>query len=114
MAHLTAKLAYKKLVDRLNRCPQGAPPSELLFKILKMLFSEKEAEYVSLLPIKPFTAKKAAKIWKKSLSESQTILQNLAGRGMLVDTEKNSESIYTLPPPMAPTRLRRFPTAHGR
>ncbi|MDQ1351864.1 MAG: hypothetical protein QG657_2170 [Acidobacteriota bacterium] len=101
MAHVTMKESYKKLVDRLNRFPQGAPPSDLLYKILAMLFSEKEAGYVSLLPIKPFTAKKAAKIWKKNLAESQTILETLAGRGILVDAERNGESIYTLPPPMA-------------
>ncbi len=103
MAHLTMKQSYNKLADRLNRFPQGAPvtPSGLLFKILEMLFSEKEAEYVSLLPIKPFTAKKAAKIWKISLAESQTILETLAGRGILVDVERNGESVYTLPPPMA-------------
>jgi hypothetical protein len=52
----------------LNRFPQGAPPSELLYKILKMFFTEKEAGLVALLPIKPFTAKKAARIWKMNLS----------------------------------------------
>ena len=101
MAHLTMKESYKKLVDRLNRFPQGAPPSELLYQILEMLFSEKEAEYVSLLPIKPFTAKKAAKIWKKPLAESQSILETLADRGILADVERNGEAVYTLPPPMA-------------
>jgi len=95
------KESYKKLVDRLNRFPQGAPPSELLYQILEMLFSEKEAEYVSLLPIKPFTAKKAAKIWKKPLAESQSILETLADRGILADVERNGEAVYTLPPPMA-------------
>ena len=44
MAHHTLKTAYSDLVDRLNRFPQGAPPSELLNKILKVLFSDKEAE----------------------------------------------------------------------
>lgn len=101
MSHETVKEAYKSLVERLNRFPQGAPSSELLFKILAMLFSEKEAEYVSLLPIKPFTAKKAAKIWKTNPVESQKILDTLAGRGLLVDVEKNGELIYSLPPPMA-------------
>ena len=62
MAHRTLKPGYSGLMDRLNRFPQGAPPSELLNKILKMLFSEKEAGLVSLLPIKPFSAKKAAEI----------------------------------------------------
>ena len=64
MAHNTIKTSYANLSDRLNRYPQGAPPSKLLFEILKILFSEKEAELVSCLPIKPFTAKKASRIWK--------------------------------------------------
>ncbi|MEE4261513.1 MAG: (Fe-S)-binding protein, partial [Desulfobacteraceae bacterium] len=67
MAHNTIKSSYSKLAKRLNRFPQGAPPTELLFKILKMLFSEKEAELASLMPIKPFTAKKASRIWKMDL-----------------------------------------------
>jgi len=32
MAHHTNKPVYHQLVDRLNRFPQGAPPSELLDK----------------------------------------------------------------------------------
>lgn len=55
MAHHTAKGAYKKLEERLNRFPQGAPPSDTLYKILSMLFTEKEAALVAQLPIKPFS-----------------------------------------------------------
>ena len=65
MAHLTARSGYESLVDRLNQAPQGAPPSELLYAILKMLFSEEEAGLVALLPIKPFTVGKAAAVWKE-------------------------------------------------
>ncbi len=101
MAHHTIKSAYSQLVDRLNRFPQGATPSELLFKILKMLFSEREAELVSLLPIKPFTAEKASRIWKMELAETQNVLDRLAERAILVDMEHNGKSIYALPPPMA-------------
>ena len=56
MSHLTSRTAYSRLVDRLNLFPQGATPSELLHKILQMLFTENEAELVALLPIRPFTA----------------------------------------------------------
>ena len=63
MAHTTLKSGYASLVDRLNRFPQGAPPSEVLFKILAMLFSEREAGLVAQLPIRPFTAARAAKAW---------------------------------------------------
>ena len=56
MAHLAARTGYSALVERLNKSPQGAPPSELLYAILKMLMSEKEASLVALVPLKPFTA----------------------------------------------------------
>jgi len=101
MAHSTIKSDYSRLVDRLNHHPQGAPPSELLFKILTMLFSEKEAKLVSLMPVKPFTAKKASRLWKMDLTSTQKMLDELAGRAILVDIEQNGESIYALPPPMA-------------
>jgi len=101
MAHNVNKSGYSRLVDRLNRFPQGAPPSEHLYKILKILFRERESELVSLLPIKPFSAEKASHIWKMNLAKSQHILDELAGRALLVDIEINGKSIYTLPPPMA-------------
>lgn len=101
MAHLTSRSAYSRLVDRLNRFPQGAPPSDVLFKILGLLFSEREAGLVALLPIRPFTAAAAATIWKKPTSEARDLLEQLAGRGILLDAETDGEVRYTLPPPMA-------------
>jgi ferredoxin len=101
VSHLTLKSGYSDLVDRLNRFPQGAPPSESLYKILAMLFSEREAAIVALLPIKPFTAKQAARILKMDLTQTRKVLDELAGRAILVDFEHNGEWSYTLPPPMA-------------
>jgi ferredoxin len=102
MAHRTLKKSsYENLVDRLNRFPQGAPPSDTLYRILKILFSDKEAQLVSQLPIKPFTADVAAKVWKMGLTESRKVLEDLAGRAILVDIDINGVSHYVLPPPMA-------------
>lgn len=101
MAHKTVKSAYSHLSERLNRFPQGAPPSDLLFKILKMLFSENEAGLVAQLPIKPFTVEKAAGIWKMDITAARKVLDALAGRAILVDIEQNGDKVYTLPPPMA-------------
>jgi len=101
MAHLTTRSAYKNLVDRINQFPQGAPPSELLYKILEMLFTEKEAGFVASLPIKPFTAKVAAYLTKKSIIETRKILDELSSKGILLDVEQNGQPIYSLPPPMA-------------
>jgi len=101
MAHHTLKSSYQNLIERLNRFPQGAPPSIHLNKILKLLFTEKEADLVSLLPIKPFTTEKASKIWGLNMAETQNILDELAGRALLVDIEQSGKSEYCLPPPMA-------------
>lgn len=101
MSHITLKSGYTELVDRLNHFPQGAPPSDTLYKILQILFSEREAALVALLPIKPFTAKKAAEIWKMDLKEAQKVLDALASRAILLDIEANGKTTYTLPPPMA-------------
>ena len=101
MSHLTLKSGYTDLVDRLNRFPQGAPPSESLYRILSLLFSEREAAVVALLPIKPFTAKQASKILKMDLTETSKVLEDLAGRAILLDSEHHGETTYILPPPMA-------------
>lgn len=101
MGHITAKKNYEKLVRRLNRFPQGAPPTATLYKILEILFDPREAELVSKLPIQGFDAKEAAKRWELPLSESIEILDNLARRAILVDIVKDGKTTYVLPPPMA-------------
>jgi formate hydrogenlyase subunit 6/NADH:ubiquinone oxidoreductase subunit I len=101
MSHVTLKSGYTELVDRLNRFPQGAPPSETLYQILKILFSEREAGLVAQLPIKPFSAAQASRILKMDLAETRQALDALAGRAILVDTEHDGQTTYTLPPPMA-------------
>ena len=92
---------YKLLAERYNRFPQGAVASDLLFKILKILFSEREAGLVSLLPIKPFNVKKAAGIWKMGEKDAAKILNDLADKGLLLDAAENDDVIYSMPPPMA-------------
>ena len=101
MAHHTIKKGYTHLADRINKFPQGAPPSKLLFRILEMLMSEKEASLLSVLPIKPFDAKKASKIWNVNYKEARKILEQLAGRAILVDMQHDANTFYALPPPMA-------------
>jgi Na+-translocating ferredoxin:NAD+ oxidoreductase RNF subunit RnfB len=101
MAHTTLKTSYANLTERLNRFPQGAPPSDLLYKILQILFSEREAQLVAELPIRPFKAKRASRIWKLDLAETQKVLDELASRAILVDIQQNGETEYVLPPPMA-------------
>ncbi len=102
MAHATLRSGYASLVERLNRFPQGAPPSEVLYRILALLFSEREARLVALLPIRPFTAEQAARAWRVSEPEARATLDGLADRAILLDVEDpRGRPAYFLPPPMA-------------
>jgi len=100
MSHVTSK-SYIQLRDRLDKSPQGAPKSETLFKILEHLFTEREAQLVSVLPIASFTLEKAAMIWKLSEPDSEKALNGLADKGIIVDLTNNGRKAYVLAPPMA-------------
>ncbi|MBN1949059.1 MAG: 4Fe-4S binding protein [Candidatus Cloacimonetes bacterium] len=101
MAHHTLKSSYSELVRRINLLPQGAPSSELLYRILQIIFTEKEAGLIARLPVRPFSAERAARIWKIPLVETRKLLEAMAGKALLVDIEQNGEQLYVLPPPMA-------------
>ena len=102
MTHLqVGKSVYKNLEERINLLPMGAPPSETLYKILQVLFSEKEASLVAQLPIRPFTVKAASRIWKIDEVSSHKILDQLASRAILFDIDNKGTQQYMLPPPMA-------------
>lgn len=101
MGHLTTRDAYKNLEDRINWFTQGAPPSETLYKILQVLYTEKEAKWVAMLPVRSFTAKKAAKIWGTTEAKAEKFLNHLCEKALLVDSEYHGVRRYVMPPPMA-------------
>ena len=100
MGHLTSRDAYKNLEDRINWFTQGAPASPTLTKILEVLFTEKEARQVAMLPIRPFTLKKAASVWGISEAEAEKMLDGLCEKGLMVDSYNKGVRQFVLPPPM--------------
>ena len=100
MAHLAGVSAYARLSDRLNRFPQGAPPSELLFAILSCC-QRKGGRPGGAASIRPFTVADAARAWKMKSAAARAILDGLADRAILVDMPQNGTQFYCLPPPMA-------------
>ena len=101
MAHRTIKSSYAELGERLNKFPQGAPPSELLYSILALIFTDEEARQVARLPVAPFRVEAAARAWKSGRAEAERILEQLAAKALIVDTEADGERLYFLPPPIA-------------
>ena len=101
-SNTTPAPAYSRLVDRLNRFPQGAPPSPTLYEILTILFSEREAALVAQLPVQPFELTDAARIWKVDPSTAQKTLDELTSRALVIDVpHPNGRIMYSVPPPMA-------------
>ena len=98
MGHLTSRDAYRNLEDRINYFTQGAPASPTLTKILKVLFTEKEARQVAMLPIRPFTLKKAASVWGISEAEAEKMLDRLCEKGLMVDSYNKGVRSYCLRP----------------
>lgn len=101
MGHLTTKDAYKNLEERINWFTQGAPASETLYKILQVLYTEKEAKWVALLPVRPFTLKRAAKVWGTTEAKAERLLDHLCEKALLVDSDYHGERQFVMPPPMA-------------
>lgn len=102
MSHHTQREAYGAFIDRLNRFPQGTPPSDTLYQILSVLVSRDEAAQLALLPIRPFTAARAAKCLHITKAEAKKTLDHLCDKAMLLDVVKDGgETRYMMPPPMA-------------
>jgi ferredoxin len=100
MAYVTVDV-YRKLGERINRYPQRAPSAKLLYTILKLLFSPEEAELAAIMPLLPFSAARAAKIWKVPEREARRKLERMASKGLLVDILQDSGlRLFVLPPPM--------------
>lgn len=101
MGHLTTRDAYKSLEERINWFTQGAPPSETLYKILQVLYTEKEAKWVAKLPVRPFTLKRAARVWGTTQAKAEKLLDHLCEKALLVDSVYKGQRQFVMPPPMA-------------
>ena len=101
MGHITTKEAHKTLEERINWFTQGAPASATLYKILQTIYTDQEARDIALLPVRPFTVKRAARIWGLSEAQTEKRLIELCERALLVDTEQDGVRHFVVPPPMA-------------
>ena len=88
-------------MEQLDQAPQGAPASKSLSKILDVLFTEEEAQAVSILPMNFFTIDEAARLLKKSSIETRLILDTLADKGLLFDFATGATQAYLMAATMA-------------
>ncbi len=89
---------YRLLQQRLNRMLTGAPESPVFIKILKMLFSPREAELARKIPGMPATIESIAGKLDLSVDELGDTLTEMAKRGVVIDVEHKGKRYFALPP----------------
>jgi Pyruvate/2-oxoacid:ferredoxin oxidoreductase delta subunit len=100
MGHLAGKQTYKKLRERMDQMPVGAPGRTTIYEILKIIFTPEEAELASKMPLAPQSLDKIARNLKMSPDELKPKLEAMADKGMLVDVELAGAMRYMLAPTM--------------
>jgi Pyruvate/2-oxoacid:ferredoxin oxidoreductase delta subunit len=100
MGHLAGKQVYKKLRERMDQMPVGAPGRKTIYEILKIIFTPEEAELAAQMPLGPQSLSKIARKLKMSPDELRPKLEALADKGMLVDVELAGKMHYMLAPTM--------------
>lgn len=74
---------YYRLCLHLNKYPLWAPPTDALVKILRMMFTEEEAEFALCLTPRLETAAQIAQRTDKEAETVRTLLEQMAQRGLV-------------------------------
>jgi ferredoxin len=94
------KVVYKKLQERLDKYPIGAPAKPEFFELLEILFSEEHARVASLMPLKPSPIDKLSARTGVPEDKLRGMFEQMAGRGLIMDFhhQANGKTYYMLAP----------------
>jgi ferredoxin len=99
MGHMDGKQLYRSLGRKIDKQATRAPWNETLYKILKELFSEKEADVFVKMPYSLSDLDRVARITKYAVSEIEKILRGMCSKGLVVDLWANGAYHY-MPSPL--------------
>ncbi len=89
---------YIRLMKRMDDFPAGAPESENLLGILRIIFDKGEAELAVDLPSHPEGLSSIAARLERDPQELQVILEGMADKGLVYAREKEDGRYYNLLP----------------
>ena len=95
---LDARREYRLLQERLDRNVTGAPRSEAMMRVLRMLFSPEEAHIARVLP-QLISLPDLAERLDADLEELGERITSMARRGLVLDFERNGTR-YVVPTPV--------------
>jgi ferredoxin len=89
---------YRQLQKRLDRNVTGAPASPVFTKILKLLFTPEQATVARRLPTRPTSLGALSRKVGIPRDELADRLEEMAGRGLVIDLEHDGKRYFSLPP----------------
>ncbi len=89
---------YARLMERMDEFPLGAPESERLLELLRMIFDREQAALALELPGYPVEAGEFADRLGRDLSEVEAALERMADDGLVFAREKRGKKYYSLLP----------------
>ena len=91
---------FKQLAERLDQLPEGYPATDsgVEIKILKKIFSKKDAEMALQLTRMPETAEQIAERLQKPLEKTREVLDAMARKGQIACFQNLGEQKYMLAP----------------
>lgn len=98
MGHLAIQKPYLALQERLQKNPIGAPPSEELYEILRIRFSEEEASVGAKMPMIPAPIEKLSARLGQPADRLEATLERMAEKGLVLDFESSGKRYYVLAP----------------
>ncbi|AQS58764.1 4Fe-4S ferredoxin [Desulforamulus ferrireducens] len=89
---------YQLLQKRLDHCIEGAPNSPVFISILKMLFTQAEANLARQIPLRPTPLPKLAKKIGMPVEALEEKITDMARRGLVFDAEHKGQRYVVLAP----------------
>jgi electron transport complex protein RnfB len=89
---------YTALIQHLDEMPVGAPMSDELMEILRILYTPEEAELAAKLPFMNATLQEISEMTDMSPEELETMLESMASKGTVFKRVKGGEAKYRLLP----------------
>lgn len=96
--HLDGKSSIVPLIDRLNKYPIGLPDSDLLRRILEIVFSEDEAYIASRFPLTEATLKELVRTTGWESGKLSVKLDEMAEKGLVFESKYGGKIYYLLMP----------------
>jgi Fe-S-cluster-containing hydrogenase component 2 len=90
-------LTYQRLQERLDRLPTGAPDSAVFQRILRLLFTEDEAQVAAVMPTLG-TLEQVATRTGRSVTQIEAMVEQMARKGLVFDLRHRDHRWVSLAP----------------